>query len=170
MSYIDIILYILFAVALFWGFKKGLIAMLMTCIGLVASLILFMRFGPAIRAGIITHYNIGSFFAGVMAYLLILVIVAILVKILTMLFEYLAGLMHFTMLNRVAGAVFCFLNLLAVLVLIAFIVQIVPFLTGAEGFFTDDSTIMKEVFTFTEKNMVDYKDKLPQDILDKIMN
>jgi len=138
--------------------------MLMAWVGLVVSIILFTRLAPTIRAGVMTHYNIGSFLAGIMAYIIIVVLVAILVKILTMLFEYMAGLLQITLANRIAGAIFCLLNVLLVIMLLIFLIESVPFLNGAKPYMKENSTILRELFDFTEKIMIDYKDKLP-DIL-----
>jgi len=161
MNYIDIVLIVIFIIAVFYGLKTGFIAMLMGWVGLVASLLLILRFGPMVRAGIMANYNIGSFFSGVISYILIFVLVAILVKLLTMLFEYVASLLQLTILNRVSGAVFCFLNVLVVLMLLLYFINTVPFFTKARIGLTDNSVILNECFKLMEKIRLDYKDRLP---------
>jgi len=167
MNYIDIVLIVIFVVAVFYGLKTGFIAMLMAWVGLVASLLLFLRFGPMIRAGIMANYNIGSFFAGVLSYIIIFVMVGFLVKLLTILFEYVAGLMQLSLLNRITGAVFCFLNVLVVLMLLLYFINTVPFFTKARIGLTDNSVVLNECFKLMEKIRLDYKDRLPAGFLQR---
>ena len=164
MSILDIVISGIMVIAVIYGLKKGLIASILTCVGLISTFILFARFGPMIRAGLKVQYNFGDFFAAVFAYLIIIILVAILVKILTIIFNYVASMLYLTLLNRVSGALFCFFNVVIALMIILILISLFPFFSGLKNLLINNSIIIEEIYNFTDKLMVDYHDRLPQEI------
>jgi uncharacterized membrane protein required for colicin V production len=163
MSTIDIVLLIVFILAIFWGFKKGLISTLMALIGLIGSFFMFARFAPKIQAGIVTQYNMtGDIFAGFIAYILIIIMVAVLVKLVSMLFNYIAYLLDLTMINRVLGGAFGFSCLFVVMMFFLYILAVVPPLDGIQEKLVANSVMIREIERVRIKLTIKYSDELPE--------
>lgn len=126
-SILNIILLAFFIVALFHGYKKGLIASLIYWVGLISSSILVLRYAPMVKIGIMNKFPIGSFFANFLSYILIFIMIAILVNLLIILLNQIANMLSLSFLNRVFGAAFGFLNALVVLILFLTVIEFLPF-------------------------------------------
>ena len=129
MHTIDIILSIVFLVAMIWGFKSGFISMLLAWIGLFTSLLMIARFAPMVKEGIMIKYPIGDLFASIIACILILALIALLIGILKILFNYLAKTLNLTFINRIFGMIFGFVNMAIVLIILVFLFNLQPFFT-----------------------------------------
>ena len=161
MAVIDYIILGIILIAIIVGLKKGLIASVLACIGLISTFILFARFGPMIRAGLRIQYNIGEFFSFIFAYIIIIILVAILVKILTLIFNYIASMLDLTVMNRLAGGLFFFLNSVVFIMILLLIINLIPILDGVKQYLIDNSVIIDETYKITDELMINYQDRLP---------
>ena len=143
MSILNIILILFFITFIFFGYRRGLIASVIHWIGLFTSMILFIRFAPMVKAGIMTKFPIGNFLSTSLAYILIFVLVTILVNLLIILLNQVADKLSLTFLNRSLGAAFGFLNSILILMIILFILDIVPFAKPLQNFISASPVIQE---------------------------
>jgi len=161
MTVVDYVLLGIILISIIIGIKKGLIASVIACIGFISTFIFFARFGPMIHVGLRVQYNIGEFFSVVLAYLIIIILVAILVKILTLILNYIASMLDLTVMNRLAGGLFCFLNAIVLIMILLLIINLIPLLDGVKQYLIDNSVIIEETYKITDELMINYQDRLP---------
>jgi len=160
MHIVDIVLLVLFLVAMIWGFKKGFITALLLWIGLFTTMLMIARFGPMVQAGLMIKFSLGGFFAGVIAYLLIFVLICVLFAILNILLNYLAKLLNLTFVNRVIGSVFGFLNMAIILVLFLLLMDFFPFFPKFNAYL-GNSVVITETHKIKDLAKTDIREKLP---------
>jgi membrane protein required for colicin V production len=163
MNFIDITLLIILVLGMLYGIKKGFITCFLAWIGFFVSMIMLARFGPTIQAGLMIHYNLGIFFSAVIAYLLIIVLIALMIKLLQILLNFVADVLMLTILNRIMGGIFSFLNVLIIIVLLLLFINLFPFLDGFKANLIERSTILRETFRIVETVKINFKDKMPDD-------
>ncbi|MCB5250494.1 MAG: CvpA family protein [Candidatus Cloacimonadales bacterium] len=158
---LNIVLIVYFIVALFFGFKKGLIATIVHWVGLVVACLLIIRYAPMVTAGIMNKFPIGVFFANILSYLIIFVMVVILSKLVIILLNQIANLLSLTFVNKCFGALIGFLNAVIVLMILITIIELVPYTKSIQEYI-NKSYIIKETQKIKEvitPNIVSQIDK-----------
>ncbi len=102
MSWLDIVIIVILAVAAFTGLKAGIIKVLFTVVGIVVGVVLAGRFSDSF-AGVLTF--IDPNWAKIAAFAIILVAVLIISGILAAVLSKLISLVLLGWVNRLAGAV-----------------------------------------------------------------
>ncbi|MCK9329011.1 MAG: CvpA family protein [Candidatus Cloacimonetes bacterium] len=158
MHTVDIILIIIFLVSMLLGFKKGFISAIITWIGLLVSLLMIVRFGPMVQAGIEFKLSIGSPLSKIIAYVLIFILISILGAILKILLNYIAKLLNLSLLNRTIGAIFGLLNCMIVIIFLLFIIDFLPYVKPVKEYL-NDSAIITEMQKIKKTIIFDLKEK-----------
>lgn len=166
MHTVDIILICIIIISMIVGFKKGFISSLLTWVGLFASLIMILRFGPMVKAGIMIKFGLGNFFSTILAYLLIFILISILASLLKIVLNYLAKLLNLSFINRVFGAVFGFMNIMVILMLFLFVMDIFPYFKDFK-IYLKNSIIISEAQKMKTALKTDIKEIMPQDLIKK---
>ena len=161
MHYIDIFLLLLFLGAMLLGFIKGFLSTFLTLIGLFLTLLFVSRFGPMVKYGIMIRFSFDDFFSSLLAYLLIIIMVAILISLIRVILNY-TKKSKYSFLNKVLGAVFYVFN---VLVALAIILTLLSYLQLFTSFVEqlNESLIITEIYRMLE--YVKYKGS--QDLLER---
>ena len=126
---IDFILLIILCIIAFFGFRKGLIAAILQLIGVAASFILVVKFGPLVRDGLMQKFSLNPTVAIIVSYVIIFIFIGILVRLLIFFSQKLLELMQLNIVNRILGALFAMINGVIFLLLIYVILDVLPFVT-----------------------------------------
>ncbi|MDD2331859.1 MAG: CvpA family protein [Candidatus Cloacimonetes bacterium] len=109
MGVVDWIILVILVVSLIYGFRKGLLGMLIRLAGIVLCFVLISHFYPAVSQKLIQSYKLSSTYASIAASTLIFVSVAIVIKLFTVFVNRTLTYFHLGFINRFIGALFGFL-------------------------------------------------------------
>jgi uncharacterized membrane protein required for colicin V production len=109
MGVVDWIILVILVVSLIYGFRKGLLGMLIRLAGIVLCFVLISHFYPAVSQKLIQSYKLSSTYASIAASTLIFVSVAIVIKLFYGICEQDPHLFSSGFYHRFIGALFGFL-------------------------------------------------------------
>lgn len=81
MGFIDFLLLVIIGLSMAWGWKKGLAAMIVRLVAIIASFFLVGQLYPLARASLVNNFGMSCGLATFIAVVLILVLIAVLVRI-----------------------------------------------------------------------------------------
>ena len=70
-------------------------------------------------------------------------------------------MLDLTVMNRLAGGLFCFLNAIVLIMILLLIINLIPLLDGVKQYLIDNSVIIEETYKITDELMINYQDRLP---------
>jgi len=104
MNYIDLILLLLLAVSVFSGFKNGFIAELASLLALIFGVWGAIKFAGFSQKVLVDQLNLDLPYAGVVSFVITLLIIAAAVHLLSKLIQKLADAANLSIANRILGA------------------------------------------------------------------
>lgn len=81
MGFIDLLLLGIIGFSMAWGWRKGLAAMIVRLVAIIASFFLVGQLFPLARTSLVNNFGIGRGLATIIAVVLVLVLIAVLVRI-----------------------------------------------------------------------------------------
>ena len=123
MSYIDIILGIPLAWAIYRGFKKGLILELAMLVGLIIGLYAGLHFSKMAAGLIQDTFHVQGEWLPIASFILVFILVLLGVYILGKLMEKTAEVMMLGLLNKLGGAIFSVIKMALILSFILFMLN-----------------------------------------------
>ncbi|MHC1706487.1 MAG: CvpA family protein [Bacteroidales bacterium] len=123
MSYIDLILGIPLAWAIYRGFKKGLILELAMLIGLIVGLYAGLHFSKVAAEMISSNFHIQGEWLPVVSFIVVFILVLLGVYIMGKLMEKTVEALMMGILNKVGGAIFSVLKMALILSFILFMLN-----------------------------------------------
>ena len=160
MHVVDIVLSVLFLVSLVIGYKKGFVSALLTWVGLFASVLMILRYSPMVQAGIMIRFDFSPIISALIAYLLVFILIMVLFAIVNILINYLIRFTNLNFINKLFGAIFGFLNMVVMLIVILFFINYMPFLARYNEFLMN-SVILNEIAYIKDLIQSDIREILP---------
>lgn len=126
MNNCDLIFSIIFLLAFLYGVYKGFAYSLLQSIGVILSFGLIIKFGPLVKIGLMEKLALAALPATIIAYLLIFVTIAILIRIIMILVNRIVKLLSLIWLDKFLGGVFNLISCLIVLLIILQLIMLYP--------------------------------------------
>lgn len=118
MGFIDWLILIILLVSAFWGYRKGIAAMLVRLAGSVALFLLIGQIFPLVRNALVENFKVGLVLSSILAAILIVVAAAIILRLLEKAFTKALKAIRLSTLNRFLGLLMGLFNgLLGVIIL-----------------------------------------------------
>jgi membrane protein required for colicin V production len=125
---IDVICILFYALGIFKGLSKGLLAALLTLIGYFIALMLAIRFGSTIAQLVKDTFGISGIWIPYVTFLLLFLGVILFVRLLISVFNKGLDLVMLGWLNKLGGVFFYLLLYTLILIIIFYLISSVPFL------------------------------------------
>ncbi|MFN5334684.1 MAG: CvpA family protein [Bacteroidota bacterium] len=125
---IDVICILFYALGIYKGLSKGLLAALLTLIGYFIALILAIRFGSTITQLVMDTFGISGAWIPYVSYLLLFLGVILIVRLFISLFNKGLALVMLGWLNKLGGVFFYLLLYTLILIIIFYLLSPIPFL------------------------------------------
>ncbi len=158
MRILDIVLYIIMAVITFYGWRKGFLASLLQLAGVIAAFLLAGKYAPLFQNALVNNFGIGPGISMFLAYLLVIIIILLIIQVIRLLLESLVKALNLTIVNRILGAMFAFINGTLLFVVILTFIEISPIRdsfvekTANSKFITATRNVKTELLQIINKN------------------
>jgi len=126
MGILDWLILIILVFMLVWGWRKGIIAMLLQLAGVVLVFFLIAHYFPLVRNGLMVKLHLGSLLSSILGVVLIVALIALIVQIIRLIMEKTVQVMHVSFLNSAIGALVGFLTGLILIVVLSIMIELVP--------------------------------------------
>ncbi len=166
MKILDIILYILMAVITFYGWKKGFLASLLQLVGVIAAFLLAGKYAPLFQNALVNNFSIGPGISMFLAYLLVIIIILLIIQVIRLILESLVKALNLTIINRLLGAMFAFINGVLLFVVLITFIEISPlqesFVNATEKsvFITGVRNVKTELLQIINKQDIKFINKI----------
>ncbi|MDP8232703.1 MAG: CvpA family protein [Candidatus Zophobacter franzmannii] len=165
MRILDLILLGILIIITFYGWKKGIVASLLSLAGIIISFVLAGLYAPMFQNALVNNFGLGSGMSMFLAYLLVIIIILLIIQIIRLLLEGILKLLHLTIVNRILGAMFAFINGVLLFVVLLTLIEITPaqkkFVKSTEGsvFITSVREVKNELMTLLNKQDIKFIQK-----------
>jgi membrane protein required for colicin V production len=126
MGILDWLILIILMFTLVWGWRKGIIAMVLQLAGVVLVFFLIAHYFPLVKHGLMVKLHLGSLLSSILGVILIVALIALIVQIIRLIMEKTMQMMHVSFLNSAIGALIGFLAGLILIVILSLLVELVP--------------------------------------------
>ncbi len=162
---VDIVLAVILLACFIYGFIKGFVSSVIHLAGLIASLVLVVRFAPLVKGGLITQFNFNPLLSGTLSYFLIFVLIMLLAKILAIVIDKMINLLNLTFLNRVLGGLFGLLNGFILLTMIFTLTEFFIYKENTDKL-VNNSYLLKYLQIASDEIKSELQEKIPQPAID----
>ena len=126
MGIIDWIIVVILLFFLVWGLRRGFAAMLIQLLGYLALFLLVGQYYPLVKSSLIAKYSFPGALASVAAFILIALLVGVVARLVIYFLSRSLKLLNLSLLNRLAGGLFGFMNALFILMILTVVLDYIP--------------------------------------------
>ncbi|MBN2829137.1 MAG: CvpA family protein [Candidatus Cloacimonetes bacterium] len=162
MKILDIALLIVLLIITIYGWRKGIIASLLQLAGIVVCFVLAGKYAPLFQNALVNNFGLGTTLSMFLAYLLVVIIILLIFQIIRLLLEGVLKLLNLTIINRILGALFAFINGVLLFVVLLTLIEISPgkesFVNSTKGsvFISSVREVKNELINTLNKNEIHF--------------